>query len=88
AVVAFREALKDRSRERVPLDWAATQNNLGGALFYLSAWEKSTEKLKEAITALQSALSVFEGHAPYYAVQIKRKLEWMQQFQQSVQGQH
>ena len=25
AVVAFREALKERTRDRVPLDWAATQ---------------------------------------------------------------
>ena len=32
AASAFREALKERTRERVPLDWAATQNNLGLAL--------------------------------------------------------
>jgi hypothetical protein len=27
-----REVLQERTRERVPLDWAATQNNLGNAL--------------------------------------------------------
>ena len=32
AVTAFRDALKERTRERVPLDWAVTQNNLGIAL--------------------------------------------------------
>ena len=32
AVAAFREALKEWTRERVPLDWAMTQNNLGNAL--------------------------------------------------------
>ena len=32
AVAAYREALKERTRERVPLDWATTQNNLGNAL--------------------------------------------------------
>ncbi len=32
AVAAFREALKERTRERVPLEWAMTQNNLGNAL--------------------------------------------------------
>ena len=32
AVAAFRAALEERTRERVPLDWAATQNNLGVAL--------------------------------------------------------
>ena len=32
AVAAFRAALEERTRERVPLDWAMTQNNLGNAL--------------------------------------------------------
>ena len=32
AVAAFREALEECTRERVPLDWAMTQNNLGVAL--------------------------------------------------------
>ena len=32
AVAAYRDALKERTRERVPLDWAATQNNLDTAL--------------------------------------------------------
>jgi hypothetical protein len=29
AVAAFREALQELTRARVPLQWAATQNNLG-----------------------------------------------------------
>ena len=28
AVAAYRDALKEWTRERVPLDWAMTQNNL------------------------------------------------------------
>jgi len=32
AVAAFREALKERMRERVPLQWATAQNNLEIAL--------------------------------------------------------
>ena len=32
AVAAFTEALTERTRERVPLDWAATQNNLARAV--------------------------------------------------------
>ena len=31
AVEAYRDALKERTRERVPLQWAMTQNNLGNA---------------------------------------------------------
>ena len=36
AVAAYRAALQERTRERAPLGWAATQNNLGTAL--LEAW--------------------------------------------------
>ena len=32
AVAAYRAALEEWTRERVPLDWATTQNNLGTAL--------------------------------------------------------
>ena len=35
AVAAYRAALEERTRERVPLDWATTQNNLGAALAML-----------------------------------------------------
>src|SRR5271166_1646390 len=36
AVVAYRAALEERTRDRVPRDWAQTQHNLGLALFALS----------------------------------------------------
>jgi hypothetical protein len=32
AVTAYRDALLEGTRDRVPLQWAATQNNLGNAL--------------------------------------------------------
>jgi hypothetical protein len=32
AVTAYRDALAERTRARVPLDWVTTQNNLGNAL--------------------------------------------------------
>ena len=32
AVAAYRAALEEWTRERVPLEWATTQNNLGNAL--------------------------------------------------------
>ena len=37
ATINYREVLKQRTRERVPLDWAATQNNLGNALQTLAS---------------------------------------------------
>jgi len=51
AVAAFREALKEYTRERVPLDWAGTQNNLGSALQSLGKRERGTERLEQAVAA-------------------------------------
>ena len=56
AVAAYREALKERTRERVPLDWAATQNNLGNALWRLGERESGTARLEEAVAAYREAL--------------------------------
>jgi tetratricopeptide (TPR) repeat protein len=58
AVAAFRAALEVRTRERVPLDWAMTQNDLGTALWNLGAREDGTVRLKEAVTAFRAALEV------------------------------
>ena len=55
AITAYRAALEERTRDRVPLDWAMTQNNLGTALSTLG--ERGDEAaLQEAITAYRSAL--------------------------------
>jgi hypothetical protein len=48
AVAAHRAALEEWTRERVPLNWAATQNNLGYALHSLGARETGTSRLEEA----------------------------------------
>src|SRR5262249_55057167 len=56
AVAAYREALKEQTRERVPLDWAMTQNNLGDALLVLGQGESGTAKLEEAVAAHREAL--------------------------------
>src|SRR5689334_1984569 len=51
AVAAYRAALKERPRNRVPLDWAAAQNDLGVALQTLGARESGTAHLEEAVNA-------------------------------------
>jgi Tetratricopeptide repeat len=58
-VTAFRAALKERTRERVPLDWATTQNNLGTALWNLGEREIGTARLEEAVTAFRAALKEY-----------------------------
>jgi len=56
AVAAYREALKEWTRERVPLQWAMTQNGLGNALVRLGEQENGTTKLEEAVAAYREAL--------------------------------
>jgi tetratricopeptide (TPR) repeat protein len=58
AVTAYRAALEERTRARVPLDWAITQNNLGTALSRLGERESGTARLEEAVAAYRAALEV------------------------------
>ena len=69
AVDAFRAALEERTRDRVPLDWAGTQNNLGNALLALGEREGSAEHVEQAVAAYRSALDVFSniGSPWFYA---------------------
>ena len=55
-MAAYRAALEERTRERVPLDWAQTQNNLGNALQALGERESGTARLEEAVAAYRAAL--------------------------------
>jgi hypothetical protein len=59
AVVDYRAALEERTRARVPLDWALTQNNLGLALATLGERAEDVLKLKEAREAIAAAFGVF-----------------------------
>jgi tetratricopeptide (TPR) repeat protein len=59
AVEAFRAALLEHTRERVPLDWGATQNNLGNALSRLGERESGTARLEEAVAAYRAALEEY-----------------------------
>ena len=56
AVAAYTEALKENTRERVPLAWAMTQSNLGAALATLGEREPGTERLEQAVAAFTEAL--------------------------------
>ena len=57
AVAAYRAALAEKTRDRVPLEWATTQNNLGNALQTLGERESGTARLEEAVAAFRAALA-------------------------------
>ena len=61
AVAAYREALKEYTQDRVPLQWATTQNNLGNALRTLGEREESSEKLEYAIKSFTLALATYQS---------------------------
>ncbi|HEX5747415.1 MAG TPA: tetratricopeptide repeat protein [Archangium sp.] len=56
AVAAYRAALAERPRDREPLAWARTQNNLGLVLATLGSKERSRARLEEAVGAFRAAL--------------------------------
>ena len=56
AIEQYKRLIELTSRERVPLDWAMTQNNLGLALQVLGRRESGTAKLEEAVVAYREAL--------------------------------
>jgi tetratricopeptide (TPR) repeat protein len=49
AIDIYRFALLEKPRERMPLDWATTQNNLGNALQSLGERESGTVRIEEAL---------------------------------------
>jgi tetratricopeptide (TPR) repeat protein len=56
AIAYYRKVLEEWTRERVPLDWAKTHNNLGTALQSLGERESGTARLEEAVAAFREAL--------------------------------
>ena len=73
AVASFTEALKECTRERVPLDWAAMQNNLGTALATLGERERGTESLEQAVAAFTEALKERTGERVPFAPDMTQK---------------
>jgi hypothetical protein len=81
AIAYYRKTLSAWPRERVPLDWAMTQNNLGLALASLGARQAASDPalarqtLAEAREAMAGALEVRrEAKASYWVEQSERNL--------------
>ncbi len=62
AVELCRATLDVRAEEVVPLLWAASQNNLGSALFLLAKRRDSAALFEDAAAAFKGALSVYQIH--------------------------
>jgi tetratricopeptide (TPR) repeat protein len=58
-VDAYRAAVQEYARERLPLDWARAQTGLGNALRTLGERETGTARLEEAVEAYRAALQEY-----------------------------
>ncbi len=56
AIAFCKRTLTVWTRDKVPLRWAKTQNNLGNSLSTLGARESGTARLEEAVSAYRAAL--------------------------------
>jgi hypothetical protein len=72
-VAAFRLALEEATRERVPLQWAVTQVNLGAALATLGEREAGTARLEQAVAAFDACLTVVAFAWPDEKVRVVRQ---------------
>ncbi|MDJ1185795.1 CHAT domain-containing protein [Roseofilum casamattae] len=59
AIAAYREALRFRTPQEYPQDYAATQNNLGTAYWNLGKLANTAENLEKAIAAYRTALTIY-----------------------------
>jgi len=71
AIGCFEKALRMRTEERFPVDFAMTQSNLGIAYIRLAEVRDKEENLKRAIGCFEKALRIYaEEHVPVdFAVQ-------------------
>jgi hypothetical protein len=75
AVKAYREALKEYTQERVPLDWAMSTGNQGVALMRLAERPGDASMAKAAVQQIEIAFTMMRdgGHAPF-ATRYKEQL--------------
>ena len=56
AVAAYRAALEERTRERVPLDWAASFGNQGVAMMLIADRTNDGAMAETAVQQIQAAV--------------------------------
>jgi hypothetical protein len=77
AVAAFRAALTENTRERVPLDWAASTGNQGVTLMLIAERLSDVTKARSAVQQIEAALATTRdgGNIPaaaYYEAQLPK----------------
>ena len=73
AVTAYRAALEELTRDRVPLDWAYSEHGLAGTLAALAERQKSDLLMTEAVEAMRSAVEHYQQAGEGYWLPIAQK---------------
>ena len=70
AISAYREALQERTRARLPLDWAKSTGNQGVTLMLLAERRGDAEMAKLAVQQIEAAFTTMRdgGDAPSAAM--------------------
>jgi hypothetical protein len=71
-VAAYRLALEEQTRDRIPLGWAVTQNGLGDALRRLGDREHDPARLEEAVVAYNSAIGIYTDYGMHHKITVCR----------------
>jgi tetratricopeptide (TPR) repeat protein len=66
AIAAFRKALKQWNRERMPVSWATAQHGHGLALIRLGERKRGVRHLRKAVVALTAAVDVWDAKQDTY----------------------
>lgn len=75
AAEAYRDALKERTRDLRPLDWAATSGSLATVLVALAGRTKSVQSIEEATAIYRELLDVYSRERyPLFWAQTQRNL--------------
>jgi hypothetical protein len=74
-VAAYRTALEERTRERVPLEWAASTGNQGIALMLLAERLGDAARAQSAVQQIEAAVVIMRDggnplNAAYYQAQL------------------
>ena len=81
AIAAYEEALEVYTRDRYPMDYGGTQNNLGAAYSILAEVEAKAENCRRAIGSYEEALKVFtESEYPEIFSFVERNLKLVRDF--------
>lgn len=73
AVAAYRDALTERTRERVPLQWATTQYNFSLVIEVLATRNGSASTFQEALDCAKGALAAFQDAGGAYYIDLSER---------------